>query len=92
MRILDQLVGFADPERTSATFQPVVEQDAGDLPALPRASAVAQKPAPAKADSLLRVVACGCHDVKSRIDCPCACEKRGMRLAGVDDALELGIG
>jgi hypothetical protein len=91
-RCASQLVGLADPDRAAATFQPVVEQDAGDLPALPGASAITQEPAAAKANGILRVVARGGRDVKSRIDRPGACEKRGMRLAGVDDALDLGIG
>src|SRR6202023_3487896 len=43
--VLDQLVGLADPHRTTAALQPVVQQDAGDLTALSRAGAVSQKPA-----------------------------------------------
>ena len=91
LRILDQLVGLADPDRATAALEPVVEQDAGDLPALARAGAVAQEPAAAKADGILRVVARGRHDVKGRIDRPGARKKLGMRLAGIDDALELGV-
>ena len=34
LRVLDQLVGLGDPDRAAAALQPVVEQDAGDLPAL----------------------------------------------------------
>src|SRR6516165_11152421 len=45
--ILDQLIGFTDPDRTPAAFEPVVEQDTGHLPALARAGAVPQKPAAA---------------------------------------------
>jgi hypothetical protein len=36
--------GFADPDRSTATLEPVVEQDAGDLPSFARAGAVAQEP------------------------------------------------
>ena len=91
LRILDQLVGLADPDRATATLQPVVEQDAGDLPSLARAGAVAQEPAAAKANGILRIVARCRHDVKSRIDRPGAREKCRMRLAGIDDALDLGV-
>ncbi len=34
LRILDQLVGLADPDRAPAALEPVVEQDAGDLASL----------------------------------------------------------
>ena len=91
LRILDQLVGLADPDRAAAALEPVVEQDAGDLPALARAGAVAQEPAATKANGILRVVARGRDDVKGRIDRPGAREKLRMRLAGIDDALELGV-
>ena len=91
LRILDQLVGLADPDRAPATLEPVVEQDAGDLPSLAGAGAVAQKPAAAKADGIRRIVGRGRHDVESRIDRPGAGEKCRMRLAGIDDALELGV-
>ena len=85
LRVLDQLVGFADPDRAAAALQPVVEQDAGDLPALAGAGAVAQEPAAAETNGILRIVARGRHDVKGRIDRPGAREKLGMRLAGIDD-------
>ena len=48
-----RLVGLADPDRAAAARQPVVEQDAGDLPPLPRAGAIAEKPATAKSDGIL---------------------------------------
>src|SRR5205085_6460768 len=38
------------------------------------------------------IVACGRHNIKGRIDRPRACKKLGMRLAGIDDALKLGVG
>ena len=91
LRILDQLVGLADPDRAAAALQPVVEQDAGDLPALAGAGAVAEKPAATKANGVLGVVARGGDDVEGRIDRPGAGEEVGMRLAGIDDALELGV-
>ena len=55
--VLDQLVGLADPHRAAAALQPVVEQDAGDLTALPRAGAVAQKPAAPESHGVVGIVA-----------------------------------
>ena len=91
LRILDQLIGLADPDRASATLQPVVEQDPRDLPSLARAGAIAQEPAATKTNGILSVVARGRHDVKSRIDRPGASEKCRMRFASINDALELGV-
>ena len=68
--VLDQLVGFGDPDRAPAALQPVVEQDPGDLAALAGAGAVAEKPASAEADGRLGVVGrCG-NDVEGLIDDP----------------------
>ena len=91
LRILDQLVGFADPDRATAALEPIVEQDPCDLPPLASACAITQEPAATKADGILCVIARGGHNVKGRIDRPGAREKLGMRLAGIDDALELGV-
>ena len=90
--VLDQLVGLADPDRAAAALQPVVEQDAGDLAALARAGAVAEKPAAAEAHGILRIVGRGGDDVKGLVDRPGSGEKLGMRLAGIDDAFELRVG
>ena len=54
--VLDQLVGLADPDRAAAALQPVVEQDAGDLTALARAGAVAEKPAAPELHGILGIV------------------------------------
>src|SRR4051812_543801 len=35
LRILEQLVGLADPQRLTAALKPIVENDAGDLAPLP---------------------------------------------------------
>ena len=51
--VLDQLVGFGDPERPAPALEPVVEEDARDLAALAGAGAVAQKPAAAEAHGVL---------------------------------------
>src|ERR1700730_8881097 len=48
--VLDQLVGFRDPERAAAALEPVVEDDAGDLAALAGAGAVAEEPAAPEGD------------------------------------------
>ena len=90
--VLDQRVGFRDPDGAAAALEPIVEQDAGDLPALAGAGAVAEKPAAAEADGVRRVVGCGRDDVEGRIDRPGAGEMAGMRLAGIDHALTLGVG
>jgi len=38
--LLDQLVGLADPDRSAAPLQPIVEQDTGDLPAFASAGPI----------------------------------------------------
>ena len=91
MRVLDQLVGLADPDRAAPALEPVVEQDAGDLAALAGAGAVAEKPSASKADSVLCVVTRGSDEVAGFIDRPCAGEEVRMSLAGIDDALKLGV-
>ena len=52
--ILDQLVGFRDPDGAAAALEPVVEQDAGDLAALARAGAIAEHPAAPETDRARR--------------------------------------
>ena len=68
--VLDQLVGLADPHRAAAALQPVVEQDAGDLTALARAGAVAQKPATPELDGIVRIVARRADEVISLVNGP----------------------
>src|SRR5581483_2813418 len=89
LRVLDQLVGLADPDGAPPALQPIVEEDAGDLAALAGASAVAEEPAPAKADRVLRIVARGGDKVEGLVDRPRPGEEIRMGLAGVDDAFEL---
>src|SRR5205807_2209149 len=79
--ILDQFIGFAYPDRTTAPLKPVVEQDTGHLPSLARAGAITQKPAAAKANGILHIVTRGCNDVKRRIDRPGTRQKLRMRFA-----------
>ena len=92
LRILDQLVGLADPDRAPPALQPVVEQDAGDLAALAGAGAVAEKPATAKAHGGLGVIARGGDEIEGFIDRPRPGEEIGMSLARINDAFELRVG
>ena len=90
--VLDQLVGFADPNRAPATLQPVVENDPGDLTALAGASAVAEKPAAAEADGIFSVIGGGGEIVEGVVDDPRALEMGGMSFAGIDHTLDLSVG
>ena len=90
LRVLDQLVGFGDPDRAAAALEPVVEQDAGDLAALAGAGAIAEEPAAAETDRGLGVIRRGRDDVESLVDGPRTGEISGMRFAGIDDALSMG--
>ncbi len=90
--VLDQRVGFRDPDGAASALEPIVEEDARDLPALAGAGAVAEEPAAAEADGVRRVVGCGRDDVEGRIDRPGAGEMAAMRLAGIDHAFKLGVG
>ena len=92
MGVFDQLVGLADPDRATPAFQPIVEHDPGDLAAFARSCAVAQKPAAAKADGVRGVIRGSRKIVECFVDGPRALEMRAMRLAGVDDAFQLGVG
>ncbi len=51
--ILDELVTLGDPDSPAAALQPIVEDDARDLPPLSAAGAIAQKPALAQAEGTL---------------------------------------
>src|ERR1700679_2132022 len=70
LRILDQLVGLADPHGATAAFQPIVEDDARDLAALARSGAVAQHPAAPEAHRVLGVVRRGGDDIEGLVDDP----------------------
>src|SRR3954447_21991236 len=66
--ILDQLVGFRDPQRAAAALEPVVENDRGDLAALAGPGAVAEKPAAPKAHRTLGSVRGGGDLVPGLVD------------------------
>src|SRR5438105_3751564 len=53
--ILDQLVGFGDPDGAAAALEPVVENDGRDLAPLAGAGAVAEKPAAPETHGVLRI-------------------------------------
>ena len=91
LRILDQLVGLADPDGAAAALQPIVEDDAGDLAALAGAGAVAQHPAAPEAHGVLGVVGRGRDDIEGLVDDPRSGEMAGMGLAGIDHALQLRV-
>jgi hypothetical protein len=90
--VLDQLVGFGDPESAAAALEPVVEDDAGDLAALAGAGAVAEEPAAAETHRVRGIGRCGHDDVERLVDRIGAGQMIAVRLAGIDDALELGVG
>jgi hypothetical protein len=56
LRVLDQLVGFRDPDGAAPALEPVVEQDASDLTAFAGTGAIAQEPAAAEVDSPFGIV------------------------------------
>ena len=90
--VFDQLVGFGDPQSAAAAFEPVVENDRGDLAALAGAGAVAEKPAAPEAYSVLGIVRRGRNEIVGLVDRVGAGEMAGMGFAGVDHALELRVG
>src|SRR3954464_959852 len=91
LRILNQFFGFADPDRPAASLQPIVEQDAGDLPTLASPGAIAQKPAATKPNGVLRIIARRSHDIEGRSNRPGAAKKLQVSFACVNDAFELSI-
>ena len=90
--VLDQFVGFRDPDRAAAALEPVVEDDRGDLAALAGAGAVAEKPAAPEADRAFGIFRGRRDEVVGLVDGVGPGEMAGMRLAGIDDALELRVG
>ncbi len=90
--VLDQLVGLGDPERPAPALEPDVEDDAGDLAALACPGAVAQEPAPPEAHGARSLACDRAHRVEGLVDRVVAAEEARMGIAGVDQALELGVG
>ena len=92
MCVLDQLVGFGNPDRLAATAQPVVEDDAGRLTPLARAGAIAEHETPAEAHRACRILGRRADIVVGRVDGPGSRQIVGMGLARIDHRLELSIG
>ena len=90
--VLDQFVGFGDPDRAAAALEPVVENDRGDLAALAGAGAVAEEPAAAETHGIRGIGRCGRDEVVGFVDGVGAGEMAGMRFAGIDHALKLRVG
>ena len=89
--VLDQFVGFGNPDRAFAALKPIVENDGGDLAALAGAGAVAEKPAAPKTHGIRGIGRCGRHEVVGFVDGVRPGEMSDMRFAGIDHALELRI-
>ena len=92
MRILDQLVGFADPDRLAPATQPIVENDPGGLTALACARAIAKHETAPEADGVGRIGWRGLHRIEGLIDGPRPGEMGLMGFTGVDHGFELRIG
>ena len=76
----------------TTALEPVVEDNTGGLAAFAGSGAIAEKPAATKAAGAFSVRLDGFQVVKTGVDRPMAGEIAGMRLAGIDDAFELGVG
>ena len=90
--VLDQFVGFGDPQSAAAAFEPVVENDGGDLAALAGAGAVAEKPAAPEAYSAFGAFRGGRNNIVGLVYGVGPGEMAGMGFAGINDALELRVG
>ena len=106
--VLDELVGLGEPEDLAAALEPVVEDDGGDLAALPYSGAVAEHPAAAEMDGnrkrlvgvcrhdgavvFVLIVADAVDGLPAFADPVARGEMAGVGGAGQDDGLELGVG
>jgi hypothetical protein len=68
--VLDELVGFRDPDGATAALEPVVKQDAGDLAAFTGARAITQEPAASEADGIFSVIRRRRHHIEGVVDGP----------------------
>src|SRR5690606_16250834 len=87
----DELVRLRDPDRLTASLEPVVEDDRSGFPTLADASTVADHEALAKTDSAFAILRRNGQLVERCVNRPRAGEKIGMRLAGVDHRFELRV-
>ncbi len=91
-RWVEQLVGLGDPDCLAAVLEPVIEDDAGRLAALAGAGPIAEHEATAEADRVRGIVRRGGDEIAGLVHGPGPGEIFAMRLAGIDDRLELGVG
>ena len=89
--VLDQGVRLGDPDMPAAAAQPVVHQDARDLPPFTRARSVTQEPAAPEAHGIRSVGRRGRDPVEALLDQEGAREMSGMGFTGIDHALGLGV-
>ena len=89
--VLDQFVGFADPQSLATTTQEIVEDDAGGLTALARAGAVAEHEAATEANGVLCIFGGCLDDIEGFIDRPRSREEFAMGLAGINDGFKLRV-
>ena len=89
--VIEQLVRLRHPDGAAAAFEPIVEDDTGDLAALAGAGAVAEEPAAPEAHCVLGVVGGSRDDIEGLVDIPRPGEEARMGLAGIDDAFELSV-
>src|SRR5436190_1464532 len=85
------LVGFSLVAVGPAALQPIVEDDAGDLPSLAASGSVTQKPSTAEADSVRSAFWRGRDDIAGLVNRPGAGEMAAMGFTRMDDAFELGV-
>ncbi len=90
--VLDQLVRLRDPHCLAAPAEPVIENDAGRLPALAAARAVAKEEALAELDGAGFVVSGEAKRVEVLLHDVTAAEHLAMCFAGVDDRFKLRVG
>ncbi|ARU03147.1 hypothetical protein LOKVESSMR4R_03924 (plasmid) [Yoonia vestfoldensis] len=88
-RIFDELVALRDPDRPSAPFEPIIEDDTGNLSPFTASRAITQKPALAQAKRAF--VALGRrHQLAFDLAAlEPALEMRLMRVARIDDTFQL---
>ena len=89
--VFQQGVVLRQPHRARPALGQVVGDDAGDLPALAAAGAVAEEEALAELDRARKVVLDQDHLVRGVAEDPRARQDLGVGLAGIDHRLHLGV-
>ncbi len=91
LRILDELVGFGNPDSLAASSQPIVENNACRLASFAAAGAVAQEKAFAELHCVRITVLRKSEVIEALVDAITACEHLAMRFACIDDRLKLRV-